>query len=132
MDRFCVGRTYERRGNAAAGSGLPEVYASSICSIAVLGVKGLSLCLAVRTKVVANAPALVELPVTIIATVAWVKANALSSSPSESSRAGSRERFTRTISDVEPLMKMASWGVSVFAFAQNCVTVLGRSVAFSL
>jgi hypothetical protein len=74
----------------------------------------------------------VELPVTIIATVAWVKANALSSSPSESSRAGSRERFTRTISDVEPLMKMASWGVSVFAFAQNCVTVLGRSVAFSL
>ena len=131
MDRFCVGRTYERRGNAAAGAGLPEVHAISIWSIAVLGVKGRSLVLAIRTNVVANAPALVVLPVMILAT-AWVKANALSSSPSESSRAGSRERFTRTISDVEPLRKMASWGVSVSAFAQNCVTVLGRSVAFSL
>ena len=131
MDRFCVGRTYERRGNAAAGAGLPEVHAISIWSIAVLGVKGRSLCLAIWTNVVANAPALVVVPVKVRRT-AWVKANALSSSPSESSRAGSRERFTRTSLNVEPLMKMASWGFGDSAQAHNCVIVLGRSVAFSL
>lgn len=131
MDLSSVGWAFDRRGNAAAGAGVPEVLACCIELIAVEGVQDRNLRHAIRANFVANAPALVVLPVMMLVT-ACVKANALSSSPSESSRAGFRERFTRTSLNVEPLMKMASWGFGDSAQAHNCVIVLGRSVAFSL
>lgn len=127
MDLSSVGWAFDRRGNAAAGAGVPEVLACCIELIAVEGVQDRNLRHAIRANFVANAPALVVLPVMMLVT-ACVKANALSSSPSESSRAGSRERFTSAITDVEPLRKMASWGVRLSASAQSW----GHVGAFSL
>ena len=127
MDLSSVGWAFDRRGNAAAGAGVPEVHALCIELIGLEGVKGISLRLTIRAKFVANATALVVLPVVVLA-AALVKADALRASPRESSGAGGWQWFTSAISDVEPLRKMASWGLRLSASAQSW----GHVGAFSL
>ena len=129
MDLSSVGWAVDRSSNAAAGAGVPEVLACCIELIAVEGVQDRNLRHAIRANFVANATALVVLPVVVLV-AALVKADALRASPRESSGAGGWQWFTSAISDVEPLRMMASWSLNIIAVAQ--MVDLSSSVAFSL
>ena len=126
MDLSSVGWAVDRRGNAAAGAGVPEVRAAGIVSVAVERVQGCSIGVAIRTDLIANAAARVVLPVVVLV-AASVEADALRASPSESVRALSGKQFAGAISDVEPLVAAASRSLSCATKAQ-----MMSSVAFGL